>query len=336
VARIARTKALIEMAAKQKFEEQIAALEQVRQMEGDARKDALRKALENRNNFIVGKAAELVRELRILPLVPDLLSAYDRFFSHPEKSDPQCWAKNSISRTLDILEHQDAAPFLRGLRHIQMEPVWGGQSDTAGTLRATCALALVQCRSIPEPELLAHLVDLLADKEKSVRTEVVRAIGNMNSTAAALVLRTKAVLGDDEPEVMGSCFGAFLSIEGTHGIEWVSSFLDATDDKAAEAALAIAGTRSPEAFDCLRRGLENAKDAWRRSVLLSAVALTRQPDATEFLLELISAESPDSEAAIEAVVRSAPSEAVLKRLEGIVARNPRLSRFYSQLNANSR
>ena len=134
--------------------------------------------LENRNNFIVGKAAELVREFRILHLIPDLLSAYDRFFSHPEKSDPQCWAKNSISRALDALEHQDAAPFLRGLRHIQMEPVWGGQSDTAGTLRATCALALVQCRSIPESELLAHLIDLSADKEKSVRTEVVRAIGD--------------------------------------------------------------------------------------------------------------------------------------------------------------
>jgi hypothetical protein len=96
-------KSLIEMAAKRKFEEQIAALEQVRQMEGDARTDALRKALENRNNFIVGKAAELVREFRILHLIPDLLSAYDRFFSHPEKSDPQCWAKNSISRALDAL-----------------------------------------------------------------------------------------------------------------------------------------------------------------------------------------------------------------------------------------
>ena len=329
-------KSLIEMASKRKFEEQIAALEQVRQMEGDARTDALRKALENRNNFIVGKAAELVREFRILHLIPDLLSAYDRFFSHPEKSDPQCWAKNSISRALDALEHQDAAPFLRGLRHIQMEPVWGGQSDTAGTLRATCALALVQCRSIPESELLAHLIDLSADKEKSVRTEVVRAIGHMNSTAAALVLRTKAVLGDDEPEVMGSCFGALLSIEGTHGIEWVSSFLASADDKGGEAALAIAGTHSPEAFECLKKAFENAKDAWWGSVLLSAVALTRQLPAIEFLMDLVSAESPDSEAAIEAMVRSAPNEDVLKRLESIVARNPRLSRFYSQLNANSR
>ena len=324
------------MPAKRNFEEQIAALEQVRQMDGAARVDALRKALENRNNFIVAKAADLVRDFRIVQLTPDLLSAFDRFFAHAEKSDPQCWAKNSISRALDALEHQEATPFLRGLRHIQMEPVWGGQSDTAGTLRATCALALVQCRSVPEPELLAHLVDLLSDKQQSVRSEVVRAIGHLNSTSAALVLRTKAVLGDDEPEVMGSCFGAFLSIEGTRGIDWVSSFLNSQNERAAEAALAIAATHSPEAFDCLKKNLERAKDPWRRAVLLSAIALTRQPAAAEFLIDLISETSSDAEAAIEAMVRSAPSEAVLARIEKLVADSPRLTRHYSQLKSNSR
>ena len=62
------------------------------------------------------------------------------------------------------------------MHHIQLEPVWGGRSDTAGTLRATCALALVQCRSVIETDLLAHLIELLADKDKAVRTECARAI----------------------------------------------------------------------------------------------------------------------------------------------------------------
>ena len=35
---------------------------------------------------------------------------------------------------------------MRGLRHIQMEPVWGGQADSAATLRGTCALALIDCQ----------------------------------------------------------------------------------------------------------------------------------------------------------------------------------------------
>ena len=51
-------------------------------------------------------------------------------------------SKNALSRSLATLEHPDAGVFLRGMRHIQMEPIWGGRSDTAGTLRATCALAL--------------------------------------------------------------------------------------------------------------------------------------------------------------------------------------------------
>jgi hypothetical protein len=324
------------MSPKRKFEEEVAALDQVRQMPDKTRIEHLRRALEHRNNFIVAKAAGLVSELRISELTSNLLWAFERFFTHPEKSDPQCWAKNAISRALDALDYQNPAPFLRGLRHIQMEPVWGGQSDTAGTLRATCALALVQCRSISEAELLAHFVDLLADKEKSVRAELMRAIGNMNSTSAALVLRTKAVLGDDEPEVMGACFGALLSIEGTRGIEWVSNFLSLEDDKAAEAALAIAGTHSAEAFECLRKNLELTEDRWRRSVLLSAVALTRQPNATDFLMNLLAAESADAEAAIEAIVRSAPNEEVLNRVESGIASNPRLRRHYSQLKNTSR
>jgi hypothetical protein len=73
-------------------------------------------------------------------LTPELLIAFDRFFENPAKTDPQCWAKNALSRALTGFEHQDAAVFLRGMRHIQLEPVWGGTSDTAATLRSTCAL----------------------------------------------------------------------------------------------------------------------------------------------------------------------------------------------------
>ena len=116
-----------------------------------------------------------------------LLTAFDRFFADAIKSDPQCWAKNALSRTLAALEHQDAAIFLRGMRHIQFEPVWGGRSDTAGTLRGTCALALVQCRSLSESELLNHLIELFADEDKSVRVEAARAVEQVGSPSAAAV-----------------------------------------------------------------------------------------------------------------------------------------------------
>ncbi len=182
------------MPGKRKFEEQLAALDALRQQLPEAAPEALRKAPSNRNNFVVGKAADLIRTLNLSQLIPELLTAFDRFFEDPIKTDPQCWAKNAISGALTAFEHQDPAVFLRGMNHIQPEPSYGGSSDSAGTLRATCALALVQCRSLPEPDLLKHLVELLADKDKSVRTETARAIEQVGSPSAALLLRLRAIL----------------------------------------------------------------------------------------------------------------------------------------------
>jgi hypothetical protein len=324
-----RSSTLLPMPGKRNFEDQIAALDALRQAAAEVRVEALRKALGQGNNFIVGKAADLVREFALTDLSPELLSAFDRFFDNPVKTDPQCWAKNALSRALATMEHQDEQVFLRGMRHVQMEPVWGGQSDTAGTLRATCALALVQCRSLTERDLLTHLIELLADKDKAVRVEIVRAIEQIGSPSAVLLLRLRAVLGADEPEVLGACYGGILRIEGVRAIPWVRRFLATADDHAAEAALAIAGTRSPEGFEVLRESFTKAVDTWWRSVLLSAIALTRQDAALEFLLDLVRSESFDAEAAIEVVLRSMPSREVIQRLEKLVASNSRLKRAFA-------
>jgi len=321
------------MPGKHRFEEQLAALDLLRQRRPEACVEPLRKALDHRNNFVVAKAADLAREFGLADLTPDLLSAFPRFFENPEKTDPQCWAKNAISRTLAAFEIQEPEIFLRGMRHIQLEPVWGGRSDTAGTLRATCALALVQCRRLTNDELLAHLVDLLADKDKTVRAEVARAIEQVGSPSASLLLRLRAVLANDEPEVLGACYSGILRLEGVSAVSWVSHFLVTGDDAAAEAALAIAGTHCSQAFDALQKSLDAASDPWFRSVLLSAVALTRQDVAVEFLLDLVKSESPDAERAIEAILRSLPSPEITERLEKLVAPNPRLARTFATLRS---
>ena len=222
------------MPGKRKFEEQLAALDALRQLPPEAAIDPLRKALANKNNFVAGKAADLIRSFNLSQLIPELLTAFHRFFEDPIKTDPQCWAKNAISKALAAFEHQDAAVFLRGMKHIQPEPSYGGPSDSAGTLRATCALALVQCRSLLETDLLAHLIELLGDKDKSVRAEVVRAIEQVGSPSAALLLRLRAILGsqpnptslnrepNEEPEVLGACYSGILRIEGPSAIPWIS------------------------------------------------------------------------------------------------------------------
>ncbi|MGD0165151.1 MAG: hypothetical protein ABSB39_22090 [Candidatus Sulfotelmatobacter sp.] len=336
------------MPGKRKFEDQLAALDALRQQPPEAAIDPLRKALTNRNNFVVAKAADLVRQLQLTQLTPELLNAFDRFMlrsgkEDPVKSDPQCWAKNAISRTLAAFEHQDAAVFLRGMHHIQLEPSYGGASDSAGTLRATCALALVQCRSLLEADLLTHLIELLGDKDKAVRAEVVRAIEQVGSPSAALLLRLRAILDsnlksrkpgqppEEEPEVLGACYSGIFRIEGPKSIPWIARFLADADDPAAEAALAIAGTHSAQGFEVLRDRFAEESDPWFCSVLLSAIALTRQDAAVEFLLDQVRTESLQAEAAIEAILRAAPSEEIKSRLEPLVSRNPRLSRAFQKL-----
>jgi hypothetical protein len=156
-----------------------------------------------------------------------------------------------------------------------------------------------------------------------------RAIEQVGSPPAALLLRLRAVLGADEPEVLGACYSGVLRLEGAKAIPWIARFLASADDNAAEAALAIAGTHSVEGFNALRERFTEADDPWWRSVLLSAISLTRQDAALEFLLDLVRSESLNAEAAIEAILRSMPSQDVTKRLEKLVTGNPRLARIFA-------
>jgi uroporphyrinogen-III synthase len=143
-------------------------------------------------------------------------------------------------------------------------------------------------------------------------------------------------LGSDEPEVLGACYGGILRIEGVRAIPWITRFLPAGDDAAGEAALAIAATHSAEGFHALQDALEKTRDPWFRSVLLSAIALTRQDAAMDFLLNVVSTETRDAEGALEAIVRAMPSEETLLRLEKQAAGKPRLVRHLATLRKPSR
>jgi hypothetical protein len=300
------------------FDEQMAALDALKGRELDADAIALiRKSLGNRSNFLVAKAARLAEDAGLTDLLPDLLAAYDRFFTNAEKSDPQCWAKNALSRALAKLECRDKDVFLRGLRHHQMEPTWGGRSDSAGTLRANCAHALIGCDGLTNQDLLIILLDPLVDKDKAVRVEAVRALAQLGE-AAVPVLRLRALIAGEDAEVLGQCFTALLAVERDAVIPFVTGFLEAGDDPAGEAAFALAETRSPAALTALLRRQKEFADEWFSGVLLSAIALTRLPEATDFLVGLIEREEREAAHAIEALSRAAASEELRARLERAV------------------
>src|SRR4030095_2407206 len=167
-----------------KIEERLEGLRQLRSSAttggGPHAMPALRKALSDRSNLIAAESAKISADLICSELIPDLLAALARLFEDPVKTDPKCWGKTAIIRALAKLDYSESPPFLRASRHIQMEPVWGGQEDAAISLRATAILALVQCADLSRAQILRHLVDGFADSSEKVRIEAVRALEQMN------------------------------------------------------------------------------------------------------------------------------------------------------------
>lgn len=300
------------------FDEQVAALDALKGRALDIAGTLLvKKMLGNRSNLLVAKAARLAEENGLAQLVPGLVAAFERFFNNPEKTDPQCWAKNALSHALMRLDYRDKSVFLRGLHHHQMERAWGGRSDSAAELRANCAHALVACDDLDNSGLLLLLLDLLVDEDKSVRVEAARAIGQIGALAAP-VLRLRALIPDEEPEVSAACFGALLAIERDEAIPFVARFLDKGDDAAGEAAFALAETHSPLALAELMKRRSDVHDPWFASVLLRAIALTRLPEAADFLIAMIAGDRREAPMAIEALGNAAPSEELRVRVRQAV------------------
>ena len=304
------------MPAPRSFDTDLAAIDAVTELPATEALPIVRLALANKSNLIVSRAAKHALRLSLKELTPGLVEAFHRFMppADPIKTDPQCWAKNELSRTLAAFELQDPDLFLSGLRHHQHEPNWGGTTDTAGALRGTCALALVQCRDLASPILLRHLTPLFADEDLPVRVNAARAIEQVGSDAAALILRLRAELGSDEPELLAACIGGVLRLDGAPALPWVAAFLTRADDLSTEAAFVLAEHRSPEAVAHLRQAHASAHNRGLRTTLLAAIASTRLPEATTFLLQLIASHSPEAQAAAKALCDAGPTPELTEQL----------------------
>ena len=181
-----------------KTEEKIEALRDCLEKESKSQAmDCLRKALKDKSNFLVAKAAEWSAEQLAYDLIPDLVLAFDRFMN--KTSDKTCAAKRAIVRALYDLEYDNASFFRDNLNYKQMEPVWGGAVDTAVELRCTCALGLVASR---EPHAVLYLLELLHDSEPQARIGALKAIELLQPFHAEIVLHHKIHQGDEEPEVV--------------------------------------------------------------------------------------------------------------------------------------
>lgn len=273
---------------KQGFEEKLEGLRALRES-GDrvATQVALQKALRDKNNYYVSKAAGMVGEMGLVDLTPDLLAAFERFLVDPVKSDPKCWAKEAIVKALKELGYRRSDIYRKGFRHVQMEPIWGGQADAAGGLRGASALMLADSE-LEDLEVLNLLSEGLADAERVVRVDVARALGQLSCREALPVLRLKALLGDEDVEVVGLCLATMLEIGRGDELGFVARFLEREDEALqAEVASVLAYSKEPGAMEeLLGYWKRMLPDEVRKSLVLSLGA-SPQRQAAELLVAIV-------------------------------------------------
>ncbi|HEY3454009.1 MAG TPA: hypothetical protein VGK64_05355 [Bryobacteraceae bacterium] len=293
----------------------------------EAAAGVLRKALRDRVNVVVAKAAAISAEFQLKALIPDLLQAFDRLFEKPVENDRQCWGKNAIAKALKDLGHSESAPFLRGLRYIQMEPSWERSVDTANVLRGTCALALVQCNDLTRDEIILHLIEALTEGEPTVRRDAALAVEQMSGREAVSLLRLKARAGDEEPEVTGQIFESLLRLDPSPSTSFVAGFLDHENEQLAEeAALSLGASRLPQALETLKVAWKKFKNRALGPVLLRAISASRSEEALEFLLTIVREGRPsDAQDALRALEIHRDSEDIRRRIEEALARMSRKS-----------
>jgi hypothetical protein len=248
----------------------------------------LQKALRDKVNVVVARGAKIIGELQLHELIPDLCVAFDRLLQDPAKSDPKCWGKEAVAKALKDLEHTDSGIFLKGSRHVQREPIWGGEEDTAATLRAICVLALLECSDMTREDKLWSVVPLITDRSPSLRKDAAIALESIGGREAALLLRIKARMGDDDGTVAGQVFESLLRVEGESAVSFVAEFLRSPKSEiGSEAALALGASRLPSAVNVLKQAFSDKHVFLDVEVLCRALSISRNPDALAFLVELV-------------------------------------------------
>ncbi|MFN8644001.1 MAG: HEAT repeat domain-containing protein [Candidatus Binatia bacterium] len=293
--------------------------------------ELLREVLAGRSSHAAAQAAAIAAAHEIAALTPALVAAFEHFLEDPIKRDPGCAAKQAIADALYRIGAPDVAVYERGIRHVQLEPVFGGKQDAAVQLRGTCALALVR---VHHPDYLLALAELLADREAPARRMAAQALGYSENPAAQPLLRLKALLGDEEPQVLSECLLALLAIAPQASLDFVAAFLDRRPPEIAEAAaLALGGARLPAALPLLIAWWERTFDADLRRTALLAIAMLKTEAALDHLLGLVAdAAAPHATAAIAALALYRHDARLHARVAAALAarRDPALERAFGE------
>ncbi|HEX4123862.1 MAG TPA: HEAT repeat domain-containing protein [Tepidisphaeraceae bacterium] len=283
------------MASSRKIEQSLAQLVELSASDAPGLIQRLPAFLGSATNLIVAKAAKLAGAPGVAPAVlAELVNAFHRFLAKAGGGDRGCAAKQAIATTLyesTCTSADTTGVFLAGVRWVQMEPAYGGSTDTAAELRGICAMGLVR---VGYPRVMEILVDLLADPSEQTRIMAVRALAYANQDAGALLLRLKILTGDPDERVIAEAIAAVGQIGGIKALEFLRRLMQDGPGTAAfsAAAMAVGDLHHADALEALLTVWRESMLRETREALLLPIALCRLPAAIDFLLTVI-AENPE-------------------------------------------
>jgi hypothetical protein len=318
-------------------EQQIAALNVLRDDPDRPEARALLiKALAATRSPLVAAAANILAEAELAGFDQQLTAALEFWFEQPAKSDPGCSAKTSLVRALYKSGARAHALFLRGIKLLQAEGVWGGAQDTAVELRGLCALALVRSGYF---DALYEIAELLADPEPMARVAAAQAIAySERQDVGVPLLRFKARLGDPDARVMAACFSGLLSLAPDSSLAFVERFIEAEPLEMAEAALlALGEARSPDVLPILKRTAESPLPESLRATAFIALAMLRNDAARKYLVQTVREENAtQARLALSALAPYCSMESVRSSVLSALQerRDPQLDAHAQRLLAN--
>jgi len=290
----------------------------------------LRNALAAKSAAIVAQGADLAGKLKATDLVGDLCTAFGSFMGAGLATDKHCLAKTAIVKALHQLQSHQPAVFLDGMTCYWPYQPRPGQRDEATPLRIAATIAYAELASRSELDLL---VDRLVDPVSDVRQVAVRGLVALGGPTAAMVLRLKVLLGDENPSVMDECFSGLLNCDSGRYLPFVAGFMHAGDDRVrVGAAIALGESGHENAFDLLLACWTASKDQEFRRDLLVAMALLRKDRAWQCLVGLIASGGEDARAALDALATYRTDPQLRRQIEAALAQagEPELQRVFDK------
>jgi hypothetical protein len=123
---------------------------------------------------------------------------------------------------------------------------------------------------------------------------------------ATPLLRFKALMGDEQPLVIAECLSGLMQVAPDESFDFVAALIDPERPEVAQhAAMALAESRLPGAYDLLKERYEASLVGELRAGLVLPIALTRHDEVPDLLLSILgSGDLAQATAAIAALAIS--------------------------------